>query len=165
MSQITEKVKAYLSAYDEIEQEMKELTEEQLRWKAAPGSWSVTEVLTHLADHSIVVSFRIRELLSGSETRLPAFNQDAWVSGQLGNEGDAQDILAAARAFVYYNSLLFKRLPETEWVRTAINFKGESVSLSAIITAFVAHVNGHLGQIRRIKAVESAARNIIQEGR
>lgn len=161
MSRLTENVNAYLNAYYEIEQVMKELTEEQLRWKAAPGSWSVTEVLTHLVDHSIVVSFRIRELLSGSETRLPAFNQDAWVSGQRGNEGDVQDILLAARAFVSYNSLLFKRLPESEWERTAINFKGESVSLSIIITSFVAHVNGHLGQIRRIMAAESAARNII----
>lgn len=160
MSQITENVKAYLNVYDEIEQEIKGLTEEQLRWKAAPESWSVTEVLTHLVDHSIVVSFRIRELLSGSEVRLPAFNQDAWVTAQRANEGDTQDIITAAHAFVYYNSLLFKRLPETEWERTAINFKGESVSLTTIITAFVAHVNGHLGQIRRIKAAESAARNI-----
>ncbi|MGO4375277.1 DinB family protein, partial [Paenibacillus sp. MCAF20] len=52
MSQITENVKAYLNAYDEIEQEIKGLTEEQLKWKAAPESWSVTEVLTHLVDHS-----------------------------------------------------------------------------------------------------------------
>jgi hypothetical protein len=161
MSQITENVKAYLNAYDEIEQEIKGLTEEQLKWKAAPESWSVTEVLTHLVDHSIVVSFRIRELLSRSEAKLPAFNQDAWVSGQLANEEDVQHIVAAAHAFVYYNSLLFKRIPASDWDRTAVNFKGESVSLSTIVKAFVTHVNGHLGQIRRIKAAESAARNII----
>lgn len=31
---------------------------------------SVTEVLAHLADHSIVVSFRIRDILAGTEVQL-----------------------------------------------------------------------------------------------
>ena len=66
MSQSTVDVETYLQAYDQIEQEIEGLSEEQLKWKAAPESWSVTEVLAHLVDHSIVVSFRIREILSGS---------------------------------------------------------------------------------------------------
>ncbi|WP_053372350.1 DinB family protein [Paenibacillus sp. FJAT-27812] len=157
MSQSTVDVQPYLQAYDQIEEEIKGLSEEQLKWKAAPASWSVTEVLAHLVDHSIIVSFRIREILSGSEARLPAFNQDAWVSGQKANEGDAQEILTAARAFVQYNSLLFNRLTEEEWNKTGINFKGEPVSIAAIVPAFVKHVQGHLAQIRRIKQGETEA--------
>ncbi|WP_138754083.1 DinB family protein [Paenibacillus sinopodophylli] len=159
MSQSTVDVQAYVQAYDQIEQEIEGLTEQQLKWKAAPESWSVTEVLAHLVDHSIVVSFRIREILSGSEVRLPLFNQDAWVAGQKANEGDAKDILIAARGFVNYNSLLFNRLTSEEWSKTGINFKGEPVAISAIVPAFVAHVQGHLGQIRRIKQAESETVN------
>ncbi|CAM4409943.1 hypothetical protein FHS16_001071 [Paenibacillus endophyticus] len=155
MSQSTVNVQAYVQAYDQIEQEIEGLTEQQLKWKAAPESWSVTEVLAHLVDHSIVVSFRVREILSGSEVRLPLFNQDAWVSGQKANEGDAKDILTAARALVQYNSLLFNRLTDEEWSKTGVNFKGEHVAIAAIVPAFVAHVQGHLGQIRRVKQSEA----------
>lgn len=151
MSQLTLDIGAYLHTYDEIEREIAGLSEEQLKWKAAPESWSVTEVITHLVDHSIIVSFRIREILAGSEVRLPAFDQDDWVSGQKANEGDVKDILIAARALVQYNSLLFYRLTEEEWNKAGINSKGESVAISTILRAFVAHVQGHLGQIRRIK--------------
>ncbi|MCA0756002.1 DinB family protein [Paenibacillus sp. N4] len=144
-------INTYLHAYDEIEKEIEGLTEEQLKWKAAPASWSVTEVLAHLADHSIVVSFRIREILAGSEARLPAFNQDAWVAGQKANDGRAQDIIAAAKALAGYNGLLFDRLTDEDWNKTGINFKGEPVAVAGIVPAFVAHVQTHLAQIRRIK--------------
>ncbi|MDP9701536.1 hypothetical protein J2T16_004478 [Paenibacillus intestini] len=144
-------ISAYVHAYEEIEQEIAGLTEQQLRWKSSPSSWSVTEVLGHLVDHSIVVSFRIREILAGSPVTLPGFNQDAWVAGQKANEEQISQLLTIANGLVQYNSGLLERLSDEEWEKTGINFKGETVSLAAIIPAFVAHVQNHLDQIGRIK--------------
>lgn len=152
-------IEAYLHTEVQLQQAIEGLTEEQLKWKAAPESWSVTEVLSHLADHNIVVSFRIREILSGSSVRLPAFNQDPWVAGQYSNDGSASDILDAFRALLTYNSLVFRRLPAEDWNKTGVNFKGETVTLAAIISAFIAHIHIHLAQIQRIKNGESGSRN------
>ncbi|WP_339169082.1 DinB family protein [Paenibacillus sp. FSL R5-0341] len=155
MGNTTEKtesiISAYIDAYDEIEQEIAGLTERQLKWKSSPSSWSVTEVLAHLVDHSIVVSFRIREILAGSKATLPGFNQDTWVAGQKANEEQISRLITIAHGLVQYNAGLLERLGDEEWSKTGINFKGETVSLSAIIPAFVAHVENHLNQIRRIK--------------
>lgn len=142
---------SYLHVYGDIEEEIEGLPEDQLKWKASPHSWSITEVLAHLVDHSIVVSFRIREILAGSTVRLPAFEQDAWVAGQKANEETIGEVLAAARALVRYNSGLLGRLDENDWKKSGINAKGEPVRIEAIIPAFVAHVQNHLNQIRRIK--------------
>lgn len=152
-------IDAYLHTYEQLRQAIEGLTEEQLRWKAAEKQWSVTEVLTHLADHNIVVSFRIREILSGSDVRLPALNQDPWVTGQKANEGKASDVLDLFRNLLLYNSLLFRRLTAVEWNKTGVNFKGETVTLAAIVHAFVAHVQVHLAQICRIKQGETSSRN------
>ncbi|MFC5653842.1 DinB family protein [Paenibacillus solisilvae] len=159
MSLIPVDIEAYLHTEAQLRQAIEGLTEEQLKWKAAPESWSVTEVLGHLADHNIVVSFRIREILSGSSARLPAFSQDSWVAGQYSNTGSASDILDAFRALLAYNSLLFRRLSVEDWKKTGVNFKGETVALAAIIPAFVIHVQRHLAQIQRIRSGESASRN------
>lgn len=153
-------ISAYTQAYNEIEQEIAGLNEQQLRWKSSPTSWSVTEVLAHLVDHSIVVSFRIREILAGSQVKLPAFNQDAWVAGQKANEEHVSQLLTIAHGLVQYNSGLLGRLDEQEWNKTGINFKGEPVSISAIIPAFVAHVQNHVNQIRRIKQ-EAAGKQVL----
>lgn len=56
----------FLSTHNQLVHATAGLSEEQLKWKAAPTSWSITEVLAHLADHSIVVSFRIRDILAAT---------------------------------------------------------------------------------------------------
>ncbi|AIQ45683.1 hypothetical protein R70723_07115 [Paenibacillus sp. FSL R7-0273] len=150
-------LKDYLNTHQQLVQATGGLTEEQLKWKAGPGIWSVTEVLAHLADHSIVVSFRIRDILAGTTAQLPAFNQDAWVSGQYANDGNAADNLELFRSLLHYNSLLLSRLPAEDWELSGINFKGDTVRISDIVRSFIAHVQNHLAQIERIKQGAAAA--------
>jgi len=151
---------AYLRTHEQLKEAIQGLTEEELRYKPGPGKWSVTEVLAHLADHQIVVSFRIREILSGSETRLPAFSQDLWVEGQKANAGNAEDSLNVFRALLVYNGQLFVRLTGEDWGKTGVNFRGETVTLSAIVQGFIDHTQRHLGQIDRIK--QGIARGIAE---
>lgn len=144
-------IQPYLDTYNQLLKAVEGLSQEQLSWKEAPASWSVTEVLTHLADHSLVISFRIRDILAGTKVRLPAFNQDAWVSGQKANDGDAADNLTIFNQLLRYNSILFHRLNDEDWQKTGLNAKGEPVSITNIIQGFTKHVNNHLSQIDRIK--------------
>jgi len=152
-------VEEYLNTYDRLTAAIAGLSDEQLVWKASEKSWSVTEVLAHLTDHNIVVSFRIRDVLAGTEARLPAFAQDEWVAGQHSNEGNAADILVAFRGLLLYNSLLFRRLTPEDWGKTGVNFKGQTVSVADIAQGFANHVGHHLGQIDRIKQAEAASRS------
>lgn len=149
MSQVD--IQVYLDTYHQLVRAVEGLDRKQLTWKAAPESWSVTEVLSHLADHNIVVSFRIRDILANTTARLPAFNQDAWVSGQKANEGDAVDILAAFGHLLHYNSLLFRRLGDDDWEKSGVNASGETVRIADIVRSFTQHVGRHLDQIARIK--------------
>lgn len=150
-------IEDYLNTHLQLVQSVERLTEEQLKWKQEPGSWSVTEVLTHLADHNIVVSFRIRDILADTKAQLPAFNQDSWITGQHANEGNAADVLRVFGSLLQYNSLLFARLRDSDWNKSGINFKGESVNITDIIQGFTAHVQRHLAQIERIKAAAAVS--------
>ncbi|TXK84806.1 DinB family protein [Paenibacillus sp. N3.4] len=151
MSEHTNDIQSYIDTHQQLITAIEGLTEEQLTWKETPEKWSVTEVLSHLADHNIVVSFRIREILSGSTVQLPAFSQDPWVSSARANEGAASDILDVFQALLTFNSLLFKRLPTQDWEKSGINFKGQVVKLTDVVQSFTAHVQVHLAQIERIK--------------
>lgn len=144
-------IQDYLNTHQQLVQALDGLNEEQLRWKAESASWSITEVLAHLADHSIVVSFRIRDILADTKAQLPAFNQDAWVNGQYAGEGNVVDSLELFRSLLHYNGLLFGRLGDAEWEKNGVNFKGETVSIADIVRSFTAHVQTHLAQIERIK--------------
>jgi uncharacterized damage-inducible protein DinB len=156
-------VQTFLDTYGQLREAIRGLSAEELRWKEAPGKWSVTEVLAHLADHSIVTSFRIRAILADAADRLPAFEQDKWVAGQKANEAEAGNILEAYRALLHYNAQLLGRLTEAELAKTGVNAKGETVSIADLIRGFVRHVRNHLGQIDRIRQAQRAAgRNAVQ---
>ncbi|BFH64995.1 DinB family protein [Paenibacillus azoreducens] len=144
-------LEAFLDTHGQLAAAVAGLSEEQVKWKPSPGSWSVQEVVSHLVDHSIVISFRIRDVLAGTTAQLPAFNQDAWVSGQHSNQGRISDILDAFHTILEYNSLLIGRLSGEELGKTGVNFKGETVSVKDIIHSFTRHVQHHLGQIERVK--------------
>ncbi|MDO3409126.1 DinB family protein [Saccharibacillus sp. CPCC 101409] len=148
-------IEEFLETEVRLRRAIEGLDEERLSWKASPNSWSVKEVLGHLVDHSIVVSFRIRAVLAGTQERLPAFAQDAWVEGQHTNEGSAADILEAFHAALRYNGLLLRRLEPSEWEKNGINAQGGTVSIADIARGFSAHVERHLGQIDRIKAAQA----------
>ncbi|MEK8129249.1 DinB family protein [Paenibacillus filicis] len=124
---------------------------EQLKRKPAPDKWSVTEVLSHLTDHNIVTTFRIRQIISEEEPKLPPFDQDPWVSRTRANESDIADIFAVYQALLTYNALLLRRIAADDFNRTGINVRGKSVSLAELLKAYVDHVHVHLGQIDRIK--------------
>ncbi|MBJ6360552.1 DinB family protein [Paenibacillus sp. GCM10012307] len=152
MSKIPFDIQPYLNIHDQLHQAVEELTQQQLYWKEAPEKWSVVEVISHLADHHIVVTFRIRDLLADTSARLPGFEQDKWVSGQYANESKVEDYLALIAALIQYNSLLLARLRPEDWDKTALNAAGNEVSLRGIITSVANHVQSHLQQIDRIKS-------------
>jgi len=144
-------LESFLNTHGQLVNAVQGLSEEQQKWKSSPEAWSVQEVVSHLVDHSFVISFRIRDILAGTTAQLPAFNQNAWVSGQQANRGQLSDILDAFHAILEYNSLLIERLSEEELAKTGVNFKGETVNIKTIIQGFTRHVQGHLGQIERTK--------------
>jgi hypothetical protein len=144
-------IQSYTNVYEQLSSVIVGLTEEQLKWKSAPDQWSITEVLSHLADHNIVVSFRIRKILSETPADLPAFQQDPWVSETKANESSAAEILAIYQALLMYNSLLFRRLSTEDWNKSGVNVIGETVTLAHAVQGFINHVQVHLNQIERIK--------------
>lgn len=151
MSHSTIELATYTETYHQLLRSIAGLSKEQLSWKAAQDQWSVNEVLSHLADHSIVFSFRVRKLISEQEVLLPAFQQDPWVLHSKANEGNAGDYLDLFGAVVTFNHELFQRLTDEDWQKSGTNVQGQSVSVEQAYQAFIQHVQTHLGQIERIK--------------
>ena len=46
----------------------------------APGKWTPSEVLAHMADVEVVMGFRLRQLAAVPGVELQAFDQDSWAT-------------------------------------------------------------------------------------
>src|ERR1700690_2362923 len=54
------------------------LPEKTLRYKPSPEKWCILEILAHLADMEIVLSYRIRQMLADEKPVIAPIDQDAW---------------------------------------------------------------------------------------
>lgn len=144
---------AYKATLATIKENVEGLTEEEISWKPSSTAWSIKEIIQHLVDHHLVVSFRIRTLLSLEEpTTFVSFNQDNWVNAQHANLSTLTELYTIYESLIQFNAGLFSRLSEQQFAKQAINFKGELVSVKQIIAGLVSHVNHHLVQIERNKS-------------
>lgn len=149
---------AYKATLTSIKQQVEGLTDEEVSWKPSSSAWSIKEIVQHLVDHHLVVSFRIRTLLSLDEpAQFVSFNQDNWVNAQHANLSTLTEFYTIYDNLIDFNAGLFSRLSEEQFAKQAINFKGELVSVTQIIAGLVSHVNHHLAQIERNKSQLSLA--------
>src|SRR3989442_13415015 len=82
---------------NELDDLLKDIDEETLRWRPIPNKWSIKEIMCHLRDMERLAYFaRYRRMLTENKPLLPNVDQEP-----LGIEGDLldQDAKAAVEEF------------------------------------------------------------------
>src|SRR5208282_3446261 len=77
-----EPLKVQAATDGKIEKLIKRVPKSKLGKRPAPGKWSVTEILAHIADTEIVTGYRMRSILGAPGTPIAAFDQDKWAEAE-----------------------------------------------------------------------------------
>jgi DinB superfamily len=70
----------------------------QLMRRPAPDKWSVAEIVAHLADAELAISWRLRQILANNAISIQAYDQDAWAKTFNYAKRDPRESLASFRA-------------------------------------------------------------------
>lgn len=123
------------------------VSDQQARWKPAPDSWSILEVVNHLYDEEREdFRVRLRHILDGVPGLPPAIDPVGWVTTRRYNERD----LAASLA-----SFLEERERSLTWLRgltdphwdNAIETPFRRLSAGDMLMSWLAHDLLHLRQL------------------
>ncbi len=130
--------------------------DQALRRPEAPGKWSVTAVVQHLADSDLVFGFRSRMILSEDRPPLQGYDQDKWAS--LFRYGDArcESALAQLGALRNGNLAVLSRLGPAELERVGMHSERGPESLGYLMKLMAAHDLVHQRQIERVLAAAGA---------
>src|SRR5215470_20362849 len=133
-----------------LEHLLAQASPQALRVRPAPDKWSVAEVLAHLADSEIVLSWRVRSILGAPGTALQAFDQDAWARAGHYADRDPRRSLALFRAVREANLELYASLSPEDWERHGMHAERGKETLKHIVSLTAGHDLNHLKQIERI---------------
>jgi len=131
---------------------IKGVTPAKLRKRPAPNKWSAAEIITHLADAEIVVSWRVRAILGAPGTPIQAYDQDSWVFAGHYGKRDARKSLEQFRVLRETNLALFKMLTPEQWKHHGIHAERGEESVECIVQMIAGHDINHLEQVERILA-------------
>ncbi len=118
----------------------------------APGKWSVTEILAHLAEDEIVAHWRYRQILETDGVPLPSFDQDLWASVGEYRSRPPQESLALFRLLREANLRMLGALSPEQWQRSGVHSERGKVTIEDLASHMAGHDLNHIEQIRRILA-------------
>jgi acetyl esterase/lipase len=130
---------------------------DRLRDRPEPREWSVIECVGHLVDAEIVVSARVRWILSEDEPDILGYDQDRWVDGLRHRDDDPDDLISLFDALRAANLRLWATMPAATHERIGRHYERGPESYGLIVRMSAGHDRFHLAQAERALAAVSAS--------
>jgi hypothetical protein len=126
------------------------VAETKLRLRPAPGKWSVTEILAHLAEDELSSTWRYRQMIEHGGPELLGFDQEMW--SRLGDYSTwkPEEALEMFRLLREANLRMFAQLTPEQWQRHGMHAERGKLTVQDLCRHMAAHDMNHINQIRRI---------------
>jgi hypothetical protein len=129
---------------------LKGKTGKQLTRRPAPDKWSVAEILAHLADAELAISWRLRQVLANNAISIQAYDQDLWARTFDYARRDPRQSLANFRSLREANLALLKSVPRKLWENYGVHAERGNESVNHVVKMVAGHDLNHLQQIQKI---------------
>ena len=126
------------------------VAETRLRLRPAPGKWSVTEILAHVAEDELSGSWRYRQILEHHSPELLGFDQAMWASLGDYESWSAHEALEMFRLLREANLRMFARLTPEQWRRHGMHAERGRLTVEELCRHMAAHDINHIDQVRKI---------------
>jgi hypothetical protein len=131
-------------------------TKKQLTRRPAPGKWSVAEIVAHLADSEVAISWRLRQMLCGSGISLQAYDQNVWANTFDYVHHDVKQSLERYRVLRESNLALLKRVPKQLWENYGVHQERGNESVAHMVRMIAGHDLNHLRQVEGLIKAKAA---------
>lgn len=135
------------------------LSPARLKWRPEPTRWSIAEIIAHLADAEIVVSWRMRSVIGENGISIQPFDQDQWASVFSYRNRDAKRSLEVFRVLRENNLAMLKEIPKETWDNYGMHLERGKESIAHVARMFAGHDTNHLLQIEGIVKQFKSARS------
>lgn len=134
-----------------LKQRIITLNEEELELKYREGSWTVRQIVHHLADSHMNMWIRVKHTLSENNPTIQPYNQNAWADSIDYASATLEDSLQIFAGIQNRFSNLIKHLNEDDFKRTYVHPEyNKQYMLSEVVQLYAWHGMHHVAQIEGI---------------
>jgi uncharacterized damage-inducible protein DinB len=133
--------------FSDTEELITSLSEEQMKFRYAPGKWTIKDMLVHLSDSERIFVYRALRFSRGDETPLPGFEESEYAKYAGANERDKEDIMREY-SLVRESSIAFIESLSDEALNRKGLANGYPVSVRLLTNLIYGHHKHHLNILR-----------------
>jgi uncharacterized damage-inducible protein DinB len=137
-------LEAYLAGPGDLRAAIAGLSHEQLVARPVPGSWSVLEVVCHLADTDANISHRLKRVLSEERPVFERVKPDLMLAALAYHERDVEDELAFIDLGRRQIARILRASPPEAWERVGVVGDRGDKTVAQMVNGAVEHVAHHL---------------------
>lgn len=130
----------------------------EVDFQPSAGSWSVRQIVAHVADSEVVATVRLRRVIAEDSPQLEAYDQNLWAERLDYARRKYSQSLETFRRLRAENYELIKDLPPEVWSRSGLHTERGVESLLDILRRNAEHAESHALQVRRVREAWKAAR-------
>jgi hypothetical protein len=127
------------------------LSPAQLRSPEAPGKWSISQILQHLADSEIVWAWRMRVILAQDRPPITGYDQDLWAARLHYDQSDPSEALEQFTILRRANLRVLDRASPADLERVGIHSERGLENLAHLRRLYAGHDLMHLQQLDRVR--------------
>ncbi len=158
----TQRLAAYESKPAALRRAVAGLTHEQLNTPAAPGVWSVMQLVVHLIDSDMAASHRMRRMAAEELPLLIAYDHDAFMTELDYTHTDLAEALDLFELNRRFTARWLRTLDVARMTRAGIHSARGLITMNEILEMYSWHVDHHLAFVPGKRASLRAAPALAQ---
>jgi hypothetical protein len=140
-------MRQYAEGPARLRQALARVPQEVLKWRPAPGEWSVHEIVCHCADSETNAAARIRYVVAEKDPVVLGYDENAWAQRFDYHSHPIEPALATVDAVRANTVALIRRLPDSAWEREGRHTESGRYTAEDWLRIYAAHLEDHARQI------------------
>jgi hypothetical protein len=133
---------------DELRRAVRGLSHDDLQATPGPGTWSIQELVIHLADSDAIAIDRMKRIIAEDNPTLLCADESAYIRELCCNSQSVEDALTlfeiGRRQFVR----ILRNLPDTSFARAGVHSTRGRTTLAQMVAEYTEHLEHHLRFLR-----------------
>jgi len=145
-----QKIESYGNAYTKLVAALQQLPKEMWQFRAAPGDWTIHEIVVHITDSEVNSYIRCRRFIAEPGKPLLAYDEEQWAKALAYHSQSTDDALALFKWLRRNTYQIIRGLPESTWVNSAYHPENGTMNLDDWLDVYERHVPEHIAQMERV---------------
>jgi hypothetical protein len=137
-------IEQYLQGVATIRGAVKGMTPEQMKARPLPEKWTTLEVIVHLSDFEPIFAERMKRIITHDRPLLMVADENLFSKDLAYEVRDAEEELTLIEMTRKQMARILKALPIEMAIKTGVHSQKGLVSLEAVLSGAVAHLNHHV---------------------